>query len=86
VIDSRSVFAEVPRRDGERWLTEIVRGPGATLASIGHPVRMADLYEGMDFAASATGRFEPCSRGRPPLRAFCRARWKPSPYFGKLSL
>jgi Uma2 family endonuclease len=57
LIDSRSVFAEVLRRDGERWLTEIVCGPDArlTLASVGLAVRMADLYEGLDFAASATG-------------------------------
>jgi hypothetical protein len=38
-----------------RWLTEIVRGPDATLtlASIGLAVRMADLYEGIDLAEPA---------------------------------
>jgi Uma2 family endonuclease len=60
LIDSRSIFAEVLRRDGERRLTEIVRGPDATLtlASIGLAVRMADLYERLDFAASATATSE----------------------------
>jgi Uma2 family endonuclease len=60
LIDSRSIFAEVLRRDGERWLTEIVRGADATLtlASIGFAVRMANLYEDIDFA-------EPESRPRP---------------------
>jgi Uma2 family endonuclease len=55
LIDSRSVFAEVLRRDGERWLTEIVRGAEAmlTLASIGLNVRMEELYEGLDLAATS---------------------------------
>jgi Uma2 family endonuclease len=30
LIDSTSMFAEVLRREGDRWLTEIVRGPQAT--------------------------------------------------------
>jgi Uma2 family endonuclease len=50
LIDSVSRFAEVLRRDGDRWLTEIVRGPEAvlTLASIGLSVAMSELYEGID--------------------------------------
>ena len=49
-IDSERVFAEVMRRDGERWITEIVQGRGAmlSLASIGLTVAMADLYDGID--------------------------------------
>jgi Uma2 family endonuclease len=48
LIDSASIFAEVLRREGDRWITEIVRGPRATLslASIGLTAAMADLYEG----------------------------------------
>jgi Uma2 family endonuclease len=50
LIDSASIFAEVLRREGERWITEIVRGPQATLslASIGLTAAMSDLYEGID--------------------------------------
>jgi len=50
LIDSTSIFAEVLRREGERWITEIVRGPQATLSlvSIGLTVAMSDLYEGID--------------------------------------
>jgi Uma2 family endonuclease len=50
LIDSTSIFAEVLRREGNRWITEIVRGPQATLAlaSIGLAAAMSDLYEGID--------------------------------------
>jgi Uma2 family endonuclease len=50
LIDSASIFAEVLRREGDRWITEIVRGPQAalSLASIGLSVAMSDLYEGID--------------------------------------
>ena len=52
LIDSRSLFAEVLRRDGERWITEIVQGAAAvlSLASVGLAVRMADLYQGTGVA------------------------------------
>lgn len=52
LIDSASVFAEILRRSGEQWITELVQGPGATLtlASIGLAVRMSDLYDGIDVA------------------------------------
>jgi Uma2 family endonuclease len=55
LIDSASIFAEVLRRDGDRWITEIVRGPQATLslASIGLTVAMSDLYEGIDLPDEA---------------------------------
>jgi Uma2 family endonuclease len=50
LIDSTSMFAEVLRREGDRWITEIVRGPQATLslASIGLAAAMSELYEGID--------------------------------------
>jgi hypothetical protein len=50
LIDSASIFAEVLRREGDRWITEIVRGLQATLslASIGLTATMSDLYEGID--------------------------------------
>lgn len=50
LINSASVFAEVLRREGDRWITEIVRGPQSmlSLASIGLTVTMSDLYAGLD--------------------------------------
>ena len=51
LVDSTSIFAEVLRREGDRWITEIVRGPQATtlsLASIGLSAAMSDLYEGIE--------------------------------------
>jgi Uma2 family endonuclease len=55
LIDSTSIFAEVLRREVDRWITEIVRGPQATLslASIGLATAMSDLYEGIDLPGSA---------------------------------
>ncbi len=49
LIDSESVFAEILRRDGERWITELVQGPAATLSLNSVPVSilMAELYEGI---------------------------------------
>src|SRR4029078_4148746 len=49
LIDSESVFAEILRRDGERWVTEIARGPTSQLAlqSLPVSVAMAELYEGV---------------------------------------
>jgi len=49
LIDSESVFAEVLRRDGDRWITEMVQGPGATLSlgSVPLSISMAELYEGI---------------------------------------
>jgi Uma2 family endonuclease len=58
LIDSVSIFAEVLRREGERWISEIVRGPQATLslASIRLTATMSDLYEGIDLADPAAAR------------------------------
>jgi Uma2 family endonuclease len=51
LIDSASVFAEILRRAGEQWITELVEGRQATLslASIGLTVTMSELYEGIGF-------------------------------------
>lgn len=48
-LDSTRMVAEVMRRDGDRWITEIISGPNGTLtlASIGLTVAMAELYDGI---------------------------------------
>jgi Uma2 family endonuclease len=55
LIDSTSIFAEVLRREGDRWVTEIARGPQAilSLASIGLTAAMSELYEGIDLPDQA---------------------------------
>ena len=49
LLDSERAFAEVLRREGERWITEIVQGIAATLslASVPLSVAMAELYDGV---------------------------------------
>jgi Uma2 family endonuclease len=49
LIDSERLFAEILRRDGERWITEIVQGRDATLALSAVPltIAMSELYEGI---------------------------------------
>jgi Uma2 family endonuclease len=54
LIDSESPYAEILRRDGERWITELVQGPQALrLSSVKLSVPMAELYEGIDIDAGA---------------------------------
>ncbi len=50
LIDSESVYAELLRRDGDRWITELVQGPAAQLrlSSVELSVGMAELYDGID--------------------------------------
>jgi Uma2 family endonuclease len=50
LIDSQSVYAEILRREGNRWITELVRGREAVLrlSSVDLQIAMADLYEGID--------------------------------------
>jgi Uma2 family endonuclease len=61
LLDSTTAFAEILRRDGERWITEIVQGTEATLslASVPLTVAMSELYEGVPLpergAQSAAG-------------------------------
>ena len=55
LIDSASVYAEVLRREGDRWITTLVRGPDAVLrlASVDLAVAMAELYDGIDIDPDA---------------------------------
>ena len=48
-IDSDGVYAEVHRRSGPQWITEILRGHDATLnlESVPIEVRLAELYDGI---------------------------------------
>ena len=57
LIDSESLYAEVLRRDGERWITALVRRPDAVLRlpSVGLAVAMAELYDGIDIAGGEEG-------------------------------
>jgi Uma2 family endonuclease len=54
LIDSDGIYAEVHRRAGMQWITELLRGDLAvlTLASVGIDIPLAELYEG-------TGLVEP---------------------------
>jgi Uma2 family endonuclease len=58
LIDSESVFAEILRRDGDRWITEIVQGSAAslTLGSVPLSLAMAELYEGVPLPEAPAGR------------------------------
>jgi Uma2 family endonuclease len=55
LIDSESIYAEILRREGDHWITELVRGRDATLhlASVDLWIAMAELYEGLDIDAEA---------------------------------
>ena len=48
-IDSDGIYAELHRRSGAQWITEILRGADATLAlnSVGIEIAMSDLYDGI---------------------------------------
>jgi Uma2 family endonuclease len=48
LLDTATVFAEILHREGDRWISEIVQGPGAalSLASVPLTISMAELYEG----------------------------------------
>ena len=58
LIDSQTIFAEVLRREGAHWITEIVEGSAATLTLRSVPVGipMAELYEGIPLPAPPVGR------------------------------
>jgi Uma2 family endonuclease len=55
LLDSANVFAEILRREGERWITEIVQGPAATLSlnSVPLTISIAELYEGLALPETA---------------------------------
>jgi len=48
LIDSDNIYAEVHRRAGTQWMTELLRGSQAILilASVGIDIPLAELYEG----------------------------------------
>jgi Uma2 family endonuclease len=50
LLDSENYYAEVLRRDGERWLIELVQGREARLRLdlIGLEIAMAELYDRID--------------------------------------
>jgi Uma2 family endonuclease len=49
LIASDSRYAELHRRQGEQWLTELLRGSDGvlSLASVGVKISMAELYDGI---------------------------------------
>ena len=49
LIDSTSIFAEVLRREGDQWISEIVQGAAASLSlrSVALNVPMSELYDGI---------------------------------------
>jgi Uma2 family endonuclease len=53
LIDSESVYAERRCREGDRWITELVRGTDAILriCSVDQQIVMAELYEGIDLGS-----------------------------------
>ena len=54
LIDSTSIFAEVLRRDGEQWISEIVQGAaaGLSLRSVPLNVPMSELYDGIPLSGT----------------------------------
>lgn len=52
LIASDGIYAELHRRNGEQWITEILRGEAASLAlhSVGIAVPLAELYDGIALA------------------------------------
>jgi len=53
LIDSESIYAEILRCEGDRWITELVRGLDAILrlSPVDVQIAIADLYEGIDIDA-----------------------------------
>ena len=56
-IASDDMYAELHRRSGTQWITEIVRGSAAVLvlASVPTEIRLGDLYEGIALPEAADG-------------------------------
>jgi Uma2 family endonuclease len=54
LIASDGLYAELHRRSGAQWITEILRGGDAvlSLASVPIEIRLADLYEGIALDAT----------------------------------
>ena len=51
-IASDGLYAELHRRSGAQWITEILRGADArlVLTSVGIEISLAELYEGIALA------------------------------------
>lgn len=51
-IDSDGIYAELHRRSGAQWITEILRGGAArlSLTSVGIEIPLGELYEGIALA------------------------------------
>ena len=49
LLESEKIFAEVLRREGGRWITELAQGPVSVLSLVSVPlgIPMAELYEGI---------------------------------------
>lgn len=49
LLESEMIFAEILRREGDRWITEIVQGPAASLSlsSVPLSLSMGELYAGI---------------------------------------
>ena len=52
LIDSQEAYAEIHRKSGDHWITELVQGLSAKLrlASVDLEIGMAELYDGLDIA------------------------------------
>ncbi|HEV2300301.1 MAG TPA: Uma2 family endonuclease [Stellaceae bacterium] len=52
LIDSQEAYAEILRKSGDNWITELVQGLGASLrlASVDLEIAMAQLYDGIEIA------------------------------------
>jgi Uma2 family endonuclease len=62
LLDWHSCYGEVLRREGDRWITELVQGPDALLrlASVDLSIPMPELYDGIDLEdADTAGRSIP---------------------------
>lgn len=57
LMDSDGHYAELHRRENDRWSVELLRGASATLslASVGLGTMLADLYEGIAVVAAVEG-------------------------------
>jgi Uma2 family endonuclease len=55
LLDSESHYAEILRRDGDRWITELLQGRGGSLRLVSADVLigMAELYEGIDIGVDS---------------------------------
>src|SRR5882672_9870027 len=53
LIDSESIYAEIFRREGGRWITELVQRRDVTLrlSSVDLQIAIAELYDGIDVEA-----------------------------------